>query len=62
MSAVSFVTATSFELVNGVGSSAVRSFSAKPALASSNALASSLGSSSAFTPKNDSSAVPVYSG
>ncbi len=35
LSAVSFVTATSFELTNGVGGSAVRFFSANPALASS---------------------------
>src|SRR3712207_8324745 len=39
-----------------------RSFSANPALASSNAAFSSFGSSSACFPKNDSSAVPVYSG
>ena len=62
LSAVSFVTATSLELTNGVGGSAVRSFSAKPALAWSKASPSSLGSSSAVNPKNDSSAVPVYSG
>src|SRR5918999_1570859 len=59
-SAVSFVTATSFELVKGVGSNAVRFFSAKPSRACSNAWPSSFGSLSAWTPKNDSSAVPVY--
>ena len=35
LSAVSLVTATSFELTNGVGGSAVRFFFAKPAFASS---------------------------
>ena len=51
-----------FELVNGVGGSAVRPSFAKPFLASSKAACGSVGMSADATPKNDPSAVPVYSG
>ena len=61
-SAVAWVTATSLEEVNGVGGSATRPSASKPARASSKAVCGSLGSSSAVLPKNESSAVPVYSG
>ena len=56
------MTPTSFELVNGVGGSAVRFFLAKSAFVSSNASCGSFGISFDVTPKNDPSAVPVYSG
>ena len=59
---MSAVTATSLELVYGVGVKAVRSFLAKPALASSKACPGSLGIWSDLTLKNEPSAVPVYSG
>ena len=60
--AVSLVTATSLLEVNGVGGNATSPRSAKPCLASAYASCGSLGSSPGCLPKNDSSAVPVYSG
>ena len=61
-SAVSCVTATSLDEVNGVGGNAVMPSSANLDFASSYAAAGSLGRSFVGTSKNDSSAVPVYSG
>jgi hypothetical protein len=62
LSAVAFVTATSLESVNGVGGNAVRPSFSKFDLARSYASIGSLGSLSAGVLKNDSKAVPVYSG
>jgi hypothetical protein len=59
---VACVTATSLEEVKGVGGKATRPSASKPARASSKAACGSLGSSSAYLPKNESRAVPVYSG
>ena len=61
-SAVFFVTATSLEDVNGVGGNAISPLRAKPRRASRKAACGSFGRSSGVRPKNDSSAVPVYSG
>ena len=47
---------------NGVGASAVMSSLAKPAFVSSYAFLASFGTSAVLTPKNEVSAVPVYSG
>ena len=62
LSAVCCVTATSLDEVNGVAGNAVMPCSANFDLTSSYAAAGSLGRSFVGTSKNDSSAVPVYSG
>ncbi len=62
LSAVACVTATSLEEVNGVGGSAVMPSLAMSCLTSSYAACGSFGIFAPERPKNEPSAVPVYSG